>query len=408
MSDVQPEDVSWLWYPYIALGKVTMLEGDPGIGKSTVICAIASAVTNGQGLPGTDPSEPGNVLMLSAEDGLGDTLRPRLDAVGADTSRIIALDQPLTLDMVGLLRLEALIIEHKPKLVTIDPFFAYTGGKADIHRANECRAISAPLAAIAARQGCAIVLVRHLGKLRGGGHALNAGIGSIDLVAAARSILLAGQDPDDPTKRAIVQTKNNLAPHGAAIGYTLEGGQFYWTGASALTVGRILSLPSDEEDRGARCEAEDFLRDFLSDGPRASKEIKAEARQAGLSEITLRRAKHKLGICAKKEGLERWVWSLPEGTQSWHEGAQKTRDEHLQPNKANKAAYGNELGEDAHTPEFEHLQAPDEHLRAWNCPPDIDPDEFNSRCAEIAESHHISEREAARIAIAEHKAASTM
>src|SRR5205085_12252403 len=149
MADVATEFVRWLWHPYIPLGKITILEGDPGLGKSWLTCAIAAAVSCGRGLPGTDSFEPGNVLMLSAEDGLADTLRPRLDAVGADVSRVFALAEPITFDTPGLIRLEAAIIEHKPSLVIIDPLFAFTGAKTDIHRANECRAISAPLAAIA-------------------------------------------------------------------------------------------------------------------------------------------------------------------------------------------------------------------------------------------------------------------
>ena len=276
------------------------MDGDPGIGKSTMLCAVASAVTNGRGLPGVEPFGPGNVLMLSAEDGLGDTLRPRLDAVGADVSRVFALDEPLTFDTPGLLRLEAAIIEYSPLLVIIDPLFAYTGGKADIHRANECRAISAPLAAIAERQGCAIVAVRHLGKSRGGGHALNAGIGSIDFAAAARSVLLVGQDPDDPSRRAVVHVKSNLAPLGEAIGYTLEGGQFFWTGASDLTAGRILASASDDEERGSMAEAVDFLKDALSDGGRDAKAVEVEARQAGINTAALRRAKARLGVRSHK------------------------------------------------------------------------------------------------------------
>jgi hypothetical protein len=316
MSDVQPETVRWLWRPYIPLGKLTLLEGDPGVGKSTLTCAITSAVSNGRGFPGAEAFEPGGVLILSAEDGLADTLRPRLDMVGADTSRVFALDEPLTLDLPGLIRLEAAIIEHGPVLVIIDPLFAYTGGKTDIHRANECRAISAPLAAIAERHSCAIMAVRHLGKSRGGGHALNAGIGSIDFVAAARSVLLAGQDPDDATKRAVVQSKNNLAPIGEAVGFTLERGQFFWTGASTLTAGRILALPSDEEERGTLAEARDFLRAVLSNGTRDSNELKSEARQAGISERTLFRAKKALKVKAEKVGLPRsegqkWVWKMP-------------------------------------------------------------------------------------------------
>jgi AAA domain/Bifunctional DNA primase/polymerase, N-terminal len=349
MADIKPETVRWLWHPYIALGKLTLLEGDPGIGKSTLTCALASAVTNGRGFPGAEAFEPGNVLMLSAEDGLADTLRPRLDSVGADVSRVLALDEPLTLDTSGMLRLEAAIIEYRPKLAVIDPLFAYTGGKADIHRANECRAISAPLAAIAERQGCAIIAVRHLSKSRGGGHALNAGIGSIDFVAAARSVLLAGQDPNDPKKRAIVQTKSNLAPIGEAVGYTIEGGKFYWTGASTLTAGIILSLPSDEEERGTLAEAKEFLLAALSEGSRDNKVLKQEAKQAGISERTLFRAKQELNIKAEKVGVpgakgQTWVWKLPaEGCQAPAEECQSSSVGSLRTSEYENSLYGNNL-----------------------------------------------------------------
>jgi hypothetical protein len=370
MADVEPEAVNWLWYPYIALGKQTLVDGDPGIGKSTMLCAVASAVSNGRGLPGVEPFEPGNVLMLSAEDGIADTLRPRLDAVGANVARVFALNEPLTFDAGGLLRLEAAIIEYSPLLVIIDPLFAYTGGKADIHRANECRAISAPLAAIAERQGCAIVAVRHLGKSRGGGHALNAGIGSIDFAAAARSVLLVGQDPDEPSKRAVVQIKNNLAPHGEAIGYTLEGGQFYWTGESDLTAGRILASATDEDERGSITEAVDFLKTALCDGGRDAKAIESEARQAGVNSMTLRRAKARLKVRSHKVGMpgshfQKWVWELPdsEGVQSSTEDAQVSGVEHLRTSDADKDTYANNLPEDVQLLKFEHLRGIAEHLR---------------------------------------------
>jgi putative DNA primase/helicase len=358
MADVKAETVRWLWYPYIALGKLTILEGDPGLGKSWLTCALAAGVSCGY-LPGVGPFEPGRVLMLSAEDGLGDTLRPRLDAVGADVSRVFALAGAVTFDAAGLLELEEEIDRYKPRLVTIDPLFAFTGGKVDIHRANECRAISAPLAAIAARQGCALLAVRHLGKSRGGGHALNAGIGSIDFAAAARSVLLVGQDPDEPGKRAIVQTKNNLAPHGEAVGYTLEGGQFYWTGASDLTAGRILAPAVEDEERSSVAEAVDFLRMALSDGGRDMKAVEDEARQAGITPATLRRAKKRLKVCSHKVGMpgshyQKWVWELPaaEGAQPSAEGAQANTVEHLRASNAHNGGYGNNLAEGDHATEF--------------------------------------------------------
>jgi putative DNA primase/helicase len=370
MADVEPETVRWLWQPYIALGKLTILEGDPGLGKSWLMCAIAASVSLGRGLPGAESFEPGDVLILSAEDGLGDTVRPRLDAVGANVNRVFALNEPLTFDGPGLLKLEATIIEKKPKLVIIDPLFAFTGGKTDIHRANECRAISAPLAAIAERHGCAIVIIRHLSKSRGGGHALNAGIGSIDFAAAARSVLLVGQDPDDHSQRALVQTKNNLAPIGDGIGYRLEGCCFYWTGATTLTPERILSLPSNEEERGARSEAVEFLRSLLADGPHPSKEIESEARGAGISESTLRRAKAVLSVRAFKEGghfgggKQKWLWAMPEHVHPFNEEAQKQEVEHLQANGASNNAYGSNLAEDAHPFNLELLQKANESLDA--------------------------------------------
>ncbi len=371
MADVRPETVSWLWHPYIACGKLTILEGDPGLGKSWLTCALAAGVSHGRGLPGAEPFEPGNVLMLSAEDGLGDTLRPRLDAVGADVSRVFALAEPLTFDTAGLIRLETRILEYSPSLVVIDPLFAFTGGKVDIHRANECRAISAPLAAIAERCGCALLAVRHLGKSRGGGHALNAGIGSIDFAAAARSVLLVGADPDEPGKRAVVQIKNNLAPHGEAVGYTLEGGQFYWTGASDLTAGRILAPATEDEERSSVAEAMDFLRTALSDGARDAKAIEGEAKQGGINPATLRRAKTRLRVRSNKVGMpgthfQKWVWELPdaEGAQTASEDIQENRIEHLRASGADKGVYGSNLAEGAQTPTLEHLPHGDERLQA--------------------------------------------
>jgi len=367
MADVAPEAVEWLWKPYIPLGKMTLLEGDPGIGKSWATAALACAVSLGRGLPGDmGSSEAGNVLMLSAEDGLADTLRPRLDAVGADVSRVFAVSEPLTFDEAGMLRFEEAIADRKPTLVTVDPLFAFTGGKVDIHRANECRTVMARLAAIAERHRCAIIAVRHLGKSRGMGHALNAGIGSIDLVAAARSVLLAGKDPDDETIRAITQIKSNLAPTGPAIGYALRGGEFFWTGESDLTPERILSYAPGESERPALDEAVEFFRDALGAGEREISEIRTEAKQAGISESTLRRARERLGIKTRREGIpgmkQRFFWSLDDDHQL-SDDAQKPDDEHHRVSDTSKISYGNELADDVHSSDFEHYRVEDEHFR---------------------------------------------
>ncbi len=399
MADVQAEDVSWLWPPYIPIGKLTILEGDPGIGKSWLTCAIASAVSLGRGLPGTQPFDPRNVLILSAEDGLADTLKPRLDAVGADASRVFALDEPLTFDETGLLRLELAIAEHKAGAVTIDPLFAFTGGKVDIHRANECRSITARLAAIAEEHGCAIVAVRHLGKARGNGHALNAGIGSIDITAAARSVLLAGTDPDDATKRAIVQTKNNLAPHGKAVGFTLEDGKFFWTGESDMTAQCILSHVADESERSALNEAIEFLRQSLGNGEHEVSEVKAEAKQAGIAEQTLRRARERLRIKARREGApgmkQRFFWLLPasDDVQGNTDDVQETKVEHHRASSEGKEGYDNNFPDDVQRAKFDHHREIDFGLdRA---------DEIAERASVLEFDGGLSRSEAERLAMAE-------
>jgi hypothetical protein len=300
MSSVKAEKVEWLWKPYLPLGKITLLDGWPGIGKSWLTCKLAAIVTRG-GFPNGVAFEPGNVLMFSAEDGLADTLRPRLDACGADVERIIALnflekDGLAVFDEKGLMRFEATIIEHQPLLVIVNPLFAFTGGAIDINRANECREVSRVLAAIAARQRCNMLGVRHLGKSGGNGSPMKAGIGSIDWLAAARVGLLAGCDPDDESKCALTCYKNNLAPKGASLGYRItfdpdtDIGSFEWIGESDLTAERILAPAhhEDSEEAGQRADAEDFLRPLLNAGPAEAKDVETARRAAGVSDYSLR------------------------------------------------------------------------------------------------------------------------
>jgi hypothetical protein len=232
---------------------------------------------------------------------------------------------------------------------------------------------------------------------------LNAGIGSIDFAAAARSVLLVGRDPDDEAKRAIVQIKNNLAPIGEAVGYKLEDGRFWWTGESSLTAGRILTAIADEEGRSALTEAVEFLRAALADGAREVDEVRAEARRAGISEQTLRRARERVGLRAKREGLpgmrQQFTWSLPDDAQTLTDNVQ-----------ISKHSYSNNLSDDVHVSEFEHHRGEVEHQlgAALTVPPDIDPAEFDAQCERIANSQHVTLREAAVIALREHSALSAM
>ncbi len=317
MANVKAEKVNWLWKPYIPRGKVTLVEGDPGIGKSWVSLAIATGVTLGAGIPGQELTEPSNVVIASAEDGLGDTIRPRLDTMSADVNRIFAIDGALTLDENGFTLLESYLVRKHPALLIIDPLVAYLGAGVDIHRANETRAVMSQLARLAEKFDVAILAVRHLTK-GGMSKAIYRGLGSIDFTAACRSVLLAGCDSENPQNRALVHIKSNLAMAGPAIGYELRGGGFYWTGDSDLTATRILAAEDTGDGKSARDEAADFLRDELRDGPVEAAQVWRDAREAGLSEITVKRAKAILGVITRRQGETgkrgggKFTWELPD------------------------------------------------------------------------------------------------
>ena len=316
IADVQAEDVVWLWHPYIPKGKLTLLEGDPGIGKSWLSLAIATAISLGKGLPGVNIEEPSRVLIASAEDGLGDTIRPRLDAMGANVQNIHAIDGALSLDGNGFVLLERHLGRVRPALLIIDPLVAYLGAGVDIHRANEARAVMSQLARLAEKFDAAIIAVRHLTK-GGMSKAIYRGIGSIDFTAACRSVLLAGCDSENPQNRALVPIKSNLAPFGPSIGYELRDGGFYWTGESSLTADRILAAESGENNSPLNG-ALSFLKNELADGALPAKDVYRDAEGIGISKRTLARAKAQLGIVSQQshEGGKRggggWVWSLPD------------------------------------------------------------------------------------------------
>jgi len=315
MSDVKAQRVSWLWPPYIPAGKFTLLEGDPGVGKSWITARLACDVSLGT-IPGGRRA-PATALIFTAEDGLGDTLRPRLDSMGADVSRIVAVDEPLDLAAPGALGLlRATIAELRPALVTIDPIVAYVGGKLDIHRANEVRSVLAPLARIAEESGAALLLVRHLSKGRSG-RALHAGLGSVDFTAAARSALLAGSAGDDSGRLAIVHTKSNLAKAGESLGYQIGENGLTWTGTSQLKASDILGAEGGPEEQSQRDDAAGFLEAILGSGERTVSEVKRAAGQEGIAYRTLHRAARKLGVEMHRRGFGSGsVWRLPSAPES--------------------------------------------------------------------------------------------
>jgi putative DNA primase/helicase len=314
VADIAPERVRFLWYPYIPLGKITLLDGDPGQGKSWLAAALAASGSRGMALPGAAEGEPWASLLFTQEDGLADTLRPRLDALAADCARIWAFDRPLSLALAeDVEHFERLVERCAARLVVIDPLVAYIGARTDIYRANEVRAVLAPLARVAERKGCAILAIRHLNKVKAG-RSIYAGQGSIAFTGTARSVLLVGCAPDDPREHALVHLKSNLAPHGRACAYRLENGRFRWTGTSRLSAPDLLAAESPGAERSAEEEARGFLRAVLAGDDVPAQAVWAAARQAGIAERTLKRAKHKEGIEVLRRGFGSgsvWLWRRP-------------------------------------------------------------------------------------------------
>ncbi len=361
MSDVETKPVKWLWQDYIPLGAFTILEGEEELGKTWILCTVAGATAQGFGLPNNPTSEPAMVLMMSAEDSLSFVIKPRLDAVKAPCERIIAIDEHFTLDADGILRLDFELAEHAPKLVIIDPLFSYTG-KIKLNDDNDIRSITDELTRLAEKYECAIVGVRHIGKSKGMGDPRNAGLNGIGWRASARVVLLVGKDPNDERQRAIVQTKNNLAPRAEkAIGYEITDSEFFWK-ESSLTAQTMLSIPKNDEERGEQSEAVAFLRQALRDGRRNSGDVISEADKLGITKQRLRTARHKLGIEPKNEGFgkdKQWFWELPENVCL---DADKKNNQHLSANDGDKTSYSNDLALDVNAVSSQRISADKQHL----------------------------------------------
>jgi hypothetical protein len=333
IADVAPQAVDWLWNPYIPIGKLTLLEGDPGVAKSWLSLYLGAIVTRGLPFPDVDgvPRQahaPTNVIYLSAEDGLADTLRPRLDSAEADVHRVFVLTgkairngtaggkKVVGVTLADLPELEAALKSTGAIFMVVDPIQAFLGSQVDMWRANEIRTVLAGLVDLADRFRCAVLCIRHLSKDENR-KALYRGLGSIDFAAAARSILLAGLDPRNPNRRAIVHLKSNLAPLGPSVGYELREGQFFWTGRSDLSA-NSLSRPEDSEaQHTALEEAVHFLQTILADGPMPAEEVAKAAKKARIAEPTLARARFDAGVRSfrrsrpgGKRGDGDWLWCL--------------------------------------------------------------------------------------------------
>lgn len=318
MEDVVSKEVEWLWYPYIPYGKITIIEGDPGEGKTTLVLKLAAALSRGLPLPCDDDKEyePIHIIYQTAEDGIEDTIKPRLEKAGADCSMIRVIDETdKELSMTDD-RLEQAIIETKARLIILDPIQAYIGATVDLHRANEIRPVLKHLGIIAEKHNCAIILIGHMNKASGSKSTYR-GLGSIDIQATARSVLLVARLRDKPNIRIMAHDKSSLAPAGDAIGFEMtEDNGMVCIGPYDITIDELLS---GNEGRGKKKLdiAENFIKEYFgSNKVIPSNEIMMEAAKRSIKRNTLLSAKKKLGITSDKEKAEDgtiyWTWVMPE------------------------------------------------------------------------------------------------
>ncbi|MHB8860992.1 MAG: AAA family ATPase [Pirellulaceae bacterium] len=315
-ADIEAEPVHWMWPERIALGKLSLICGEPGLGKTFVACDIAARVSRGLAFPDGSPCEVGEVALLTAEDGAGDTLRPRLDAAGADVSKVHIIEgirapggKEIFLNLgehIGLM--EAWLVQRPTaKLLIIDPITAFLG-QTDSHENAAVRGILGPVAKLAERQGISVTGITHLNKRET--KALHRITGSIAFVAAARAAWLVATDPDDAggDRRLFLPVKNNLS-RTSGLAFAITDGRVAWEAEPVLTSADDID---GEGDASPRDEARNWLGDLLANGPVPAVQIWAKARVERIAERTLKRAKRELGIVSERVG-DAWAWQLPDG-----------------------------------------------------------------------------------------------
>lgn len=334
LSDVEMKPIRWLWPDRIARGKVTMIAGHPGLGKSQLTLYMAATVSTGSCWPVTDERcECGSVLLLNAEDDAADTLRPRLEAAGADLKRCFIIDAVCKSKSRGagterqfnlqadLKHLEAFLIKHSDvALIVIDPITAYLGD-ADSHNNGDIRGLLASLAEFAARHDIAVVCVSHLNKSAGNNDALMRVTGSVAFVAVSRAAFIVASDPDNKERRLFLPIKNNIGKDrdGLAFSVTrhilengIETSRISWEEEiETRTADDIMAAGGKIKQTGAET-AKSWLQDVLHAGPLPASEVERQARAEGFSNKMLRQAREKLKIKPQKQGFgDGWSWALP-------------------------------------------------------------------------------------------------
>ena len=322
LSEVEPAEIHWLWPGRIPLGKLTLMAGDPGLGKSLVTLDMAARVSTGKDWPDvpTPQTNAAEVILLAAEDDLGDTVRPRMDQAGADPQRVHVVTavrtpkatRPFNLaeDLEQLRRAMAAIPD--PRLVIIDPITAYLG-EAEAQSNAEIRALLAPLSALAAELSVAVVAVTHLRK--SGGKAIYRAMGSLAFAAAARAVWGVAKDPDHENRQLLVPVKMNIGPQPTALAYSIQEGPVVDWDPNVVHVTADTVL-GDAAKTSAVQDAADFLSKALKNGPHPAVDIEKQARQQAISKASLKRARHRLRIRSRRDDAGRWVLSLPQNNDS--------------------------------------------------------------------------------------------
>lgn len=287
--------------------------GRPGRGQDHLRAGAGGSAYTGLPMPGdTESLPPMNVIYQTAEDGLADTVKPRLTALGADCSCVLVIDESERELTLSDRRLSQAIQETGAGLLVLDPIQAYLGDGVDMHRANEVRPIFKRLGQLAEQTGCAIVLVGHMNKMQGVKSAYRR-LGSIDFRAAARSVLLVGRSKDDPSMRIVVHDKSSLAPEGRPILFSLDSENgFAWNGFCETTASELLSGNGPGITKTEQ--AEKLILEMLESGETASDELLRRSSALGISERTLKIAKQNLGVSAIRRG-DRWYVQMAESVQ---------------------------------------------------------------------------------------------
>lgn len=314
-SEVKVRAIEWLWYPYIPFGKVTVLQGDAGDGKSTFVLNLAAMLSRGQPMPFTDGTgqAPINIIYQSSEDDADDTIVPRFINAGGDPERLLFISERERYLSFSDDRLIQAIRQTDARLIVLDPLSAYIGEETGINAANEVRRQFRPLIEIAREQRCAILIVHHMNKSVGQ-KAINRAVGSVDIVGAARSVLLVARtDRERPDERILAQVKCNIGPTGNAIVFSVGNGKIKWLEETSRTADEVLGNVFSNIGRPdtQMQQAKDALLQILADGPKPQREIIDRMRMGGIGESTVKKAKQLLEIRSIKQGPV-WFWVLPE------------------------------------------------------------------------------------------------